>query len=138
MMTAKILWIMGSLIPMIIGIMHLRGTLFTKLLHPTDKSVMQVMKTTKLEVDKNALVWKAWIGFNSLFSVCLAFMGVSNAYLAYHHFYLLEGPTFLSISAIVVLVLLVLISYKYLIKPVVIVFLLTFILYLLSIFTSLH
>lgn len=79
-MTAKILWIMGSLIPMIIGIMHLRGTLFTKLLHPTDKSVMQVMKTTKLEVDKNALVWKAWIGFNSLFSVCLAFMGGCNAY----------------------------------------------------------
>ena len=136
-MVAKILWELGSVIPMIIGIMHLRGALFTDELHPTNKEIINQMKTTPLKVDPNALLWKAWIGFNAAFSICVFFMGFYNLYLAYSNFQLVKGVTVLSIASLLALVFLIIIAIKYLIRPVVSAFSIAFVLYLASVIVSL-
>ncbi len=70
-MTAKLLWEIGALLQIIIAIAHLFGTLFSKLLHPTDKNLIEQMKTTILNVDKKATQWNSWIFFNIAFSLLL-------------------------------------------------------------------
>lgn len=130
---ARILWEVGSLVPMLIGIMHLIGTLFTELLHPKNKKLMEEMKYTPIVVDDKVSIWKAWIGFNATFSICLFLMGFINFYLAYSYFEILKGFSILSISSLSCLVLLILLSHKYSIRKVRTIFLITFIFYILSV-----
>ena len=131
-MTAKILWEIGSTISFIIGIMHLRGTLFTTLLHPTNKKLIEVMKDSPMEVDPTSLTWNGWIGFNAAFSVCLIFMGFVNFYLAYMHFEIVKGLSVIFVASIVSVGLLIWIAHKYLIKKVERVFMIILIFYCIS------
>lgn len=131
-MTAKILWEIGSAIYFLVGVLHLRGALFTNLLHPTNKQLIEEMKVSPIEVDPKALLWKAWIGFNATFGICLAFLGFINFYLAYRHFELLQGFSIISIATILSTILLSWVAHKYLIKKVVRVFLISAILYIVS------
>ncbi len=136
-MTSKILWEIGSAIPFLIGIVHFSGTLYSKLLHPTNKQLLEEMKVTSIEVDPKALLWNAWIGFNATFGICLTFMGFINFYLAYSHFELLEGFSIIAIATILSTGLLSLISRKYLIKKVERIFLYATLLFIMSSILSL-
>ncbi|WP_281323553.1 LIC_13387 family protein [Flavobacterium aestivum] len=136
-MTAKILWEIGSTIPLFIGIAHFRGALYSSLLHPTNKQLLEEMKVSTIEVDPKAILWKAWIGFNVTFSICLIFLGFINFYLAYYHFDLIQGFSIIAIATILSTALLSLISRKYLIKKVERIFIYTTIVFIISSFLSL-
>lgn len=136
-MIAKILWEIGSAIPFLIGIAHFSGTLYSKLLHPTNKKLMEEMKISPIEVDPKALLWNAWIGFNSTFGICLTFMGFINFYLAYSHFELLQGFSLIAVVTILSTGLLSIIARKYLIKRVERIFLYATILFIISSILSL-
>ena len=136
-MIANILWEIGSAILIIIGIAHFIGTLHSKLLHPTNKQLMEEMKTSPIEIHPKALLWNTWIGFNATFGICLTFMGFVNFYLAYSHFELLQGFSIIAIVTILSTGLLSLISRKYLIKKVERMFLYATILFIISSFLSL-
>ncbi len=59
-MTAKLLWEIGASLQIVVAVAHIFGTLFSKLLHPTDKNLIEQMKTTILNVDKKATQWNSW------------------------------------------------------------------------------
>lgn len=133
---AKILWEIGSAVLMLIGVIHLMGTLFTEFLHPRSKPVMEAMKHTAIKVDDKLSIWKAWIGFNAIFSICLFLMGFINFYLAYAYFELLKGISIVAVTEIAGLLLLILLSHRYAIRKVRTIFLLTLICYILSLVLS--
>jgi hypothetical protein len=106
-MTAKILWEIASSIATIIGLVHLSGTFWSKLLHPIDSKLITTMKAVPINIDKNAILWKAWLGFNVAFSIGLIFFGSINFYIANQHLELIKGVTFISTASIICMVLMV-------------------------------
>lgn len=136
-MTAEILWEIASIISIIIGLVHFWGTLWSKLLYPTDSNLMKAMKEVSINIDKNAIIWKTWLGFNVTFSVGLIFFGATNFYLANEHFELINGLSFISIASIIAMVAMVWAAYKFLIGKVVRAFSIVLILYIVSVFLEL-
>lgn len=84
-MIAKYLWVLGSVILLLLGGLHVRGTLFTEDLYPRDRTLVDLMSVSLLEIDDKAVFWKAWLGFNASFSIGLLFMGFVNLYLVLKH-----------------------------------------------------
>lgn len=136
-MTAKVLWEIASSIATIIGLVHFWGTFWSKLLHPVDNKLMATMKAAPINMDKNAIIWKAWLGFNVAFSIGLIFFGSINFYIANQHLELIKGVTFISIASIICMVLLVWAAYKFLIGKVVRVFSIVLILFFISVLLAL-
>lgn len=136
-MTAKILWEIASSIATIIGLVHFSGTFWSKLLHPADSGLMTTMQAVPINIDKNAIIWKAWLGFNVAFSIGLIFFGLINFYIANQHLELIKGVTFISIASIISMVLMVWVAYKFLIGKVVRVFSIVLILFFISVLLEL-
>ena len=136
-MAAKILWEIASSIATIIGLVHFWGTCWSKLLHPVDSNLMTTMRSVPVNIDKNAIIWKAWLGFNVAFSIGLIFFGSINFYLASQHFKLINGVTFISIASIICMVLMVLAAYIFLIGKVVRAFSIVLILFFISVLLEL-
>lgn len=136
-MIPEILWESSSLLLTLIGVLHLRGTLFTDLLHPINKRLTEEMKVSQIKVDPKAIIWKAWIGFNATFSVCLICMGLVNFYLAYKYFDILKGFSVISIITIGCTISLSWIAHRLLIGKVMRMFLITTTLFIIALFSSL-
>ena len=136
-MTTKILWEIASSIATIIGLVHFSGTFWSKLLHPVDSKLMTTMKAVPINIDKNAILWKAWLGFNVAFSIGLIFFGSINFYIANQHLELIKGVTFISIASIICMVLMVWTAYKFLIGKVVRAFSIVLILFFISVLLEL-
>lgn len=133
-MTAKLLWEIGASLQIVIAIAHLFGTLYSQLLYPKDKNLIEQMKITILNVDKKATQWNAWIFFNLAFALCLLIVGVFSFVLAYQHFDIIKGLTILSSTMIICSLLMVFFAQKLAIRKVRTAFLLITALYLISIF----
>ena len=133
-MTAKLLWEIGASLQIVIAIAHLFGTLYSQLLYPKDKNLIEQMKITILNVDKKATQWNAWIFFNLAFALCLLIVGVFSFVLAYQHFYIIKGLTILSSTMIICSLLMVFFAQKLAIRKVRTAFLLITALYFISIF----
>ena len=133
-MTAKLLWEIGASLQLVIAIAHLFGTLYSQLLYPKDKNLIEQMKITILNVDKKATQWNAWIFFNLAFALCLLIVGVFSFVLAYQHFDIIKGLTILSSTMIICSLLMVFFAQKLAIRKVRTAFLLITALYLISIF----
>ncbi|MBD1433571.1 hypothetical protein H8B06_12090 [Sphingobacterium sp. DN00404] len=116
-MTEIILWAIGSISISLIGLLHVRGIFFTRELYPKSRELMDTMKNSKLEVDENSNVWKAWIGFNVGFGVGLFFMGVIGGYLAIQHAELLKTERLLLMFTVFCSGVFAFIAYRFLIKP---------------------
>lgn len=133
-MTAKLLWEIGASLQIVIAIAHLFGTLYSQLLYPKDKNLIEQMKITILNVDKKATQWNAWIFFNLAFALCLLIVGLFSFVLAYQHFDIIKGLTILSSTMIMCSLLMVFFAQKLAIRKVRTAFLLITALYLISIF----
>lgn len=96
------------------------------------------MKISQIKVDPKAIIWKAWIGFNAAFSVCLIFMGLVNFYLAYKCFDLLKGFSVIGVTTIGCTISLSWIAHRLLIGKVSRMFLITTILFIIAAFYSLN
>lgn len=133
-MIAKLLWEIGASLQIVIAIAHLFGTLYSQLLYPKDKNLIEQMKITILNVDKKATQWNAWIFFNLAFALCLLIVGVFSFVLVYQHFDIIKGLTILSSTMIICSLLMVFFAQKLAIRKVRTAFLLITALYLISIF----
>ena len=83
---AKVTWIIASLLILINGILHLYGIFFSQDLYPEDNSLITLLKSSNIQMDKSGNFWKLWIGFNAMFSVGLIFMGSIILSLSIKHF----------------------------------------------------
>ncbi len=89
-MVAKILWLAGSSIFLILGTLHLYYTFFSNKFNAGNKSVTDDMKNTSPVLTKETTMWNAWIGFNASHSAGAIFFGIINILLAVQYFTLLQ------------------------------------------------
>jgi hypothetical protein len=119
-MIAKYLWETGSFIITIMGILHLRGTLFTNVLHPRNEKLVAEMQVSPLILTEKLTMWKSWIGFNASHSSGVIFVGVVNFYLAFHYFEILQSDPFFFLFTILTMGFYVWVAKKYWFKTVLI------------------
>ncbi len=131
-MTAKLLWEVGALLQISIAIAHISGTLFSKLLHPADEDLIAEMKTTVLNVDKEATQWNSWVFFNVGFALCLFMAGAFSFIVAYQDFEMVEGVTILSFAQIATSSATIYFAHKFSIRKVRTAFLIATLLYVVS------
>lgn len=104
MIIAKYLWIVGSLIILSLGIIHLFYTFFSNKFSPRNTQLEDDMKTTSPLLTKETTMWKAWLGFNGSHSSGAIFIGAINVYLALRYFSIFQSDHFffiLNISTII-------------------------------------
>jgi len=132
-MIAKLLWEIGASLQMLIGVAHVLGTLYSQLLHPEDKNLIEKMKSTLLNVDKKATQWNAWIFFNLAFGLCLFMVGLFSCVLAYEDLEIIKGFTVLTLGIVVCSMLITFFVQRLAIRKVRTVFVIVTVLYLVSI-----
>ena len=101
-MIEKYLWATGSFILMIMGTLHLYGTLFTPFMHPRNEKLIPEMKLATLKMSDKLTLWKSWIGFNATHSAGVIFLGASNLYITSKYGEILQHDLILPSLTIVV------------------------------------
>lgn len=97
----------------LLGLLHVRLTMFGKRLAPRDGAVEAGMRETPLRLTRETTVWRAWIGFNASHSLGLLLFGVLYGYLALRHFSLLQQAPFLLVVGAIYLASLLLLARRY-------------------------
>ena len=114
-MVAKILWLAGSSIFLILGTLHLYYTFFTHKFNARNKSVTDGMKNTSPVLTKETTMWNAWIGFNASHSAGAIFFGIINLVLAAQYFPILQNSATIVLLNIVTVAVLLLAGQKILV-----------------------
>ncbi len=112
-MTAKILWIAGSSIYIILAGLHLLYTFFTDKFLAKDRTTVEAMKNTHPILTNGTTMWKAWIGFNGSHSSGGIFLGTINLLLALFYFPFLSGATPLIILTVITSLFYLFLAIKY-------------------------
>ena len=113
METAKYLWIIGSAIITILGIIHLYYTFFTNKFSSKNENLISEMKTSSPNLTKETTIWKAWIGFNASHSSGAMFIGIINIFLALEYFNTLQSSHFYFLFNIATVLFYVWLAKKY-------------------------
>lgn len=92
---AKTLWILGSSVILMLGLVHLFYTLFTQKLDPKKGELITAMKSSYPRLTNQTTMWKAWVGFNCSHSTGAIFFGLINIYLAIGYFQQIESDKLL-------------------------------------------
>lgn len=103
-MVAKILWLAGSSIFLILGTLHLYYTFFTNKFNARNKSVITDMNNTSPILTKETTMWNAWIGFNASHSAGAIFFGIINMLLAAQNFSVLQKSAPITLLDIVTVI----------------------------------
>ncbi len=90
-MIAKILWLSGSAIFLVLGALHLYYTFFTGKFNARNKAVTSEMKNTSPVLTRYTTMWNAWIGFNASHSAGAIFFGLINILLAAQYFSIIQS-----------------------------------------------
>lgn len=93
-MTAKYLWITGSLIMFVLGTIHFIYIFFTNKFSPRNDKLKEQMKSATPVLTRETTLWKGWIGFNASHSSGIIFIGLINFYLALKYFTLFQSDNF--------------------------------------------
>ncbi|HNU86991.1 MAG TPA: hypothetical protein PKJ94_01790 [Ferruginibacter sp.] len=112
-MIAKILWIAGSSIYIILAGLHLLYTFFTDKFLAKDRATVEAMKNTHPILTNRTTMWKAWIGFNGSHSSGGIFLGTINLLLALFYFPFLSGATPLIILTVITSLFYLFLAIKY-------------------------
>jgi hypothetical protein len=115
-MMAKWLWIAGSAIFLLLGIIHFYYTFFTNKFLPGNKSRLAETKYSKyssLQLTQKTPLWKAWAGFNASHSTGALFFGLVNIMLATEYFSVLQHSAVLVAHNILVPVAYLLLAKKH-------------------------
>lgn len=112
-MVAQYLWIFGSLITIILGVVHLIYIFFTNKFSPRNKNLENKMKTVSPILTRETTIWKAWIGFNASHSYGIIFIGLINFYISYRYFILFKSDHFYFIFNIITISFYALLAKKY-------------------------
>ena len=117
---AKISLIISALIILINGVLHLHGIFFSQDLYPADSTLITLLKSSNIQMDKSGNLWKLWIGFNAMFSVGLVFMGSIMLSLSTKHFEFLSRRHFILLLNILSIGFFVWVGFMYMIRDFVI------------------
>lgn len=90
-MVAKVLWLSGSAIFLLLGSLHLYYTFFTSKFEARNNTVTIEMKNTSPVLTDETSMWNAWIGFNASHSAGAIFIGLVNILLAAQYFPILQN-----------------------------------------------
>lgn len=112
-MIAQYLWIAGSVIIALLGVMHLRGTFYGNMFATRNPKLGEEMKVSYPMISKGMTMWGAWISFNATHSVAAIFIGVINFYLALRHFDLMLQDHFFFLLTITAVSFIVWLSIRY-------------------------
>ncbi|NLR82781.1 LIC_13387 family protein [Chitinophaga eiseniae] len=112
-MIAQYLWETGSAIIGLMGLSHLRATLWTNKLFPRNEKLIEEMRDSSLLISEKLMMWKSWIGFNATHSSGTAFIGIGNFYLALNCFVFLRSSQFLLLLTILTVGFYVWVAWKY-------------------------
>lgn len=112
-MTAKIFWITGSAIYIILAGLHLLYTFFTNKFLAKDRNTVESMKNTHLLLTNKTSMWNAWVGFNGSHSAGGIFLGLINLLLAGLYFPFLVAATPLIILTTVTSLFYLFLAIKY-------------------------
>ncbi|MGB4845393.1 MAG: hypothetical protein WBP16_13080 [Ferruginibacter sp.] len=112
-MAAKILWITGSFIYLLLAGLHLVYTFFSNKFLARDTNTVELMKKTHPVLTKDTTMWKAWIGFNGSHSAGGIFLGAINIILAIFYFEFLSGATPILLLTVITSLFYVFLGIKY-------------------------
>ncbi|MBV8254108.1 MAG: hypothetical protein JO154_16005 [Chitinophaga sp.] len=112
-MITQYFWGIGSAIIGLMGLSHVRATLFSNKLYPRDEKLIPEMEDSSLLLTDKANMWKAWLGFNATHGSGAAFIGIVNLYLAINGFTFLKSSQFLLLLTILTMGFYVWVARKY-------------------------
>lgn len=101
-MIEEYLWLLGSIIFIILGSIHLAYTFFTNKFSSKNGQLMKEMKASYPILTKETTMWKAWIGFNASHSIGMLFIGLINFYIAIRYYDTLHADHFFYVMNIIV------------------------------------
>lgn len=110
---AQYLWLAGSVLIALLGLLHLRGAFFSNMFATRNPKLRLEMKVSYPMISKDMTMWNAWISFNATHSVAAIFIGVINFYLALRHFHLLLQDHFFFLFSIAAMGFIVWLSIRY-------------------------
>ncbi len=116
----RISWCIGAALLLISGVLHFYSIFNNQDLYPNDDSLLEVMKTTSIQMDESGTMWNLWIGFHAMFGLCLIFIGLSLMYLSIKHYDFFSKQRFLLVLTILMIASFVIIGHLYLIQDFVI------------------
>ena len=93
-MIAQYIWILGSLIFIILGSLHLHFTFFTNKFSSKNEKAIEEMKASSPILTKDTTIWRAWIGFNASHSSGAIFIGVMNIYVISNFYTIIQNDLF--------------------------------------------
>lgn len=93
-MIEKHLYVIGSIIFIILGGIHLTYTFFTNKFSSRNSNLIAEMKASYPILTKHTTMWKAWIGFNASHSIGVLFFGIINLYIAFKYFEVFQSDHF--------------------------------------------
>ncbi|WP_144281962.1 LIC_13387 family protein [Chryseobacterium echinoideorum] len=112
----RIFWSIGAVLLLISGVLHFYSIFYNQDLYPSDASLVEVLKTTSIQMDESGTMWNLWIGFHAMFGLCLIFIGLSIIYFAIKHHELFSRQRFLLVITILMIAAFVVIGHFYLIS----------------------
>lgn len=99
-MISTYLWETGSIIILVMGILHMYGTLFSNGLYPRDNKLADDMRRSPPKLTDKLNMLDSWIGFNATHSAGAVFVGSVNFYLAWNYSDLLHNDIGLQLLTI--------------------------------------
>lgn len=102
-MFAQILIFASAALVFLSGVLHLLGSFFVfdNDLKPKVPALIEQMKNVALNISPATDMWRAWIGFNALFSIGLLLFGLVYGYLSLFSFdTLTKSPILLLVGAL--------------------------------------
>jgi len=94
-MMPQILIAAAAAIILLLGLLHLAYTFFTRKLNPRDDELGTDMRKVSPRITSQTTMWKAWIGFNASHSLGVILFGASYGYLSLFAWTLLVHSVFL-------------------------------------------
>lgn len=110
---AQYLWLAGSVIIALLGLLHLRGTFYGNMFATRNPKLGEEMKVSYPMISKDMTMWGAWISFNATHSVAAIFIGIINFYLALRHFNFMLQDHFFFLLTIAAMSFIVWLSIRY-------------------------
>jgi hypothetical protein len=110
---AKFIWIFGSTIMVILGIIHLILTFLTDKFSPKDALLENAMRKTSPILTNDLTMWNGWQGFNASHSLGIIIFGLINIYLVFRYFKVLQFDNVYFFFNIIVIGAYIFLAYKY-------------------------
>lgn len=109
----QILLILGCLVFVVLGCVHLAFTLFRDSFEPRDAALLQRMREVSPKLTRHVTMWNAWVGFNISHSLCAIVFGLFYIVLSLENHSYLVGSIALTLILLAVPAIFLAVALKY-------------------------